>query len=44
MEATKEGKIRLLHLNEQRCEFIDRDILDAIKRGEYIDPRTFTFY
>ena len=44
MEATKEEKIRIMHLNEEKCEYIDNEILEAIKRGEHIDPRTFTFY
>ncbi len=44
MEVTKEGNIRIMQLNETRHECIDIDILEAIKRGEHVDPRTFTFY
>lgn len=30
-------KLDILMINEQRCEFIDREVLGAIKRGQVID-------
>ena len=33
-----------MQLNELRSEYCDREILEAIKRGENIDQRTFMFF
>ena len=33
-----------MQLNELRGEYCDKDILEAIKRGENIDQRAFMFF
>lgn len=39
-----EGILRIMQLNELRGEYFDKDILEAIKRGENIDQRAFMFF
>jgi hypothetical protein len=31
--------VEVLMLNELRCEYMDKEVLDAIKRGQEIDLR-----
>lgn len=33
-----------MQLNELRSEYCDKDILEAIKRGDNIDQRPFMFF
>lgn len=44
LNKPNEGKLRIMQLNELRSEYCDKDVLEAIKRGENIDPRTFIFF
>ena len=44
LNKPNEGKLRMMQLNELRSEYCDKDVLEAIKRGENIDPRTFIFF